>query len=56
MKRLFYVRFINQVKPARDSVFFENKKEAKAVRDQMNGDGAPKFFVAKGPDHIRYSV
>jgi hypothetical protein len=50
-------------KTVKDSGFFATKAEAKVARDELNGgttadllkeDKKPKFFVAKGPEHIHF--
>ena len=60
MKRLFQVNKPNGKLYADDkadhSVFFESKKEAKAVRDALN-NGHPEngYTVGYGPDHNKYT-
>jgi hypothetical protein len=49
---LFQVRKDNKVVKSG----FSNKADAKAVRDELNGDKEPfHHFITRGPDHIWFN-
>lgn len=52
MKRLFEIRRGN------NTMFFQNKMEAKTLRDEFNRDHPkePQMTLHKGPDHRLYGV
>jgi hypothetical protein len=53
MKRLFYVAD-RHGKPASVG-YFEDKQEAKAVRDELKEKVGKPYFIANGPDHRHYN-
>lgn len=49
MKRLFVIRKYKKG-PIVEGKFFDNKQEAKKVRDSLGGD----YVVSIGPDHSKF--
>lgn len=55
MNRLFCLKHAGRILPGPDGkpLYFDNKPEAKEVRDELNRNGAD-ARVTRGPDHRRY--
>jgi len=54
MKRLFCVKKNGRVEHSNTTAYYDNKRAAKALRDELQ-EAVPKavFTVALGPDHWR---
>ena len=55
MKKLFTVRDSSTGRVLPDK-FFDKKRDAKTLRDEMNTDSVPpnRYNVTLGPDHYRF--
>ena len=53
MKKFFTIRD-NKTKKMYGKTFFENKVDAKLLRDELNGNKSNRYSVMIGPDHFLY--